>query len=533
MAIQSQPSRISEPFAGSGSKNVIPATNATPSASQAASWASGFPPECSQPISAGGCPVPRNDVNGVLNWLSQGFAFHQDGGVWEWSALADYDTQRMVRGSDGKIYWSVAQSGPSIAAGAQDPTTDDGTYWGPISMKSPGVLDRSDKLATTQWVQDAFGPAPIYVDAANGSDSNDGLTIGTAVQTISHALQMGFDRTGQAALIYIAAGTYTENIVLSQKSVSVTLLGNVALNGYINLTNSSFVVEESTYTFSISNSDTSAPLGSLGAYRGSIALFKCPVSISVNALVSAISSYVVSVVYFSSTLSISLSGGDRVFGCHDCSSMVFGDAVSIAGTCDSHLIDNFNSSSMYFAGSFSCSNGVLASSQVPIRCRSNSSISFAGAFELYYSVNSADYLIYIYINSSVRFSGATKLYFKPASGVSVVYASSNSNVSFDGASLSIEFSNVSDSIRVLKCSSIIIGTASLDFSGAASLSTVTVGRNAYFEIGYATTVTGTVTGARRYTVSMAGVLNVEGAGENRIPGASAGYVNTAAFGYYG
>lgn len=140
MAIQSQPSRIPEPFAGSGSKNVIPATNATPSASQAASWASGFPPECSQPISAGGCPVPRNDVNGALNQLSQDFAFRQDGGIWQWSALADYDTQRMVRGSNGLLYWSVAQSGPSLASGAVDPTTDDGTYWQVMPVADAGLV---------------------------------------------------------------------------------------------------------------------------------------------------------------------------------------------------------------------------------------------------------------------------------------------------------------------------------------------------------------------------------------------------------
>jgi hypothetical protein len=142
MAIQSQPSRISEPFAGSGTKNTIPATNATPSASQAASWASGFPPECSQPISAGGCPVPRNDMNGVLNQLSQDFAFRQDGGMWAWSASADYDTQRMVRGSDGLLYWSVAQSGPNVG-GAQDPTTDNGTYWQAMPMDDANVVHKA------------------------------------------------------------------------------------------------------------------------------------------------------------------------------------------------------------------------------------------------------------------------------------------------------------------------------------------------------------------------------------------------------
>ena len=143
MAIQSQPSRIPEPFAGSGTKNTIPATNATPSASQAASWASGFPPECSQPISAGGCPVPRDDVNGALNQITQDYAFRQDGGIWEWSALADYDASRVVRGSDGKIYYALAQSGPSVAAGAQDPTADNGTYWTAMPTDDADVVHRT------------------------------------------------------------------------------------------------------------------------------------------------------------------------------------------------------------------------------------------------------------------------------------------------------------------------------------------------------------------------------------------------------
>ena len=43
MAIQTEPTRIQIPFADSGTKNTIPATNSTPSASQAASWTDGFP----------------------------------------------------------------------------------------------------------------------------------------------------------------------------------------------------------------------------------------------------------------------------------------------------------------------------------------------------------------------------------------------------------------------------------------------------------------------------------------------------------
>ena len=220
MAIQSQPSRISEPFAGSGTKNVIPATNATPSASQAASWASGFPPECSQPISAGGCPVPRNDMNGVLNWLSQGFAFHQDGGVWQWSALADYDTERMVRGSDGLLYWSVAQNGPGFASGPVDPTTDNGIYWSAVSTKTVSESDNSNSCATTEWCNRWFVnyitlPINLYVDATNGDDSNDGFSAATAKKTVAAVQTMIASNNSIApssVYVNIATGTYGETL---------------------------------------------------------------------------------------------------------------------------------------------------------------------------------------------------------------------------------------------------------------------------------------------------------------------------------
>lgn len=218
MAIQSQPSRIPEPFAASGTKNTIPATNSTPSASQAASWASGFPPECSMPLNAGGCPVPRNDFNGAFNQMSQDYAFRQDGGVWAWSALADYDLQRIVRGSDGLLYYSVAQSGPGVAAGAQDPTADAAhAYWASPAVPTMPSDDSSNCAASTQWVRNCFLsslmlPQIVYVDESNGSDLNDGLSSLTAKKTISGAI--GIFTAGDHILrpdhrISIKPGTYS------------------------------------------------------------------------------------------------------------------------------------------------------------------------------------------------------------------------------------------------------------------------------------------------------------------------------------
>jgi hypothetical protein len=135
MAIQTEPTRIQIPFADSGTKNVIPDTNSTPSASQAASWTDGFPAQCSLPLSAGGIPPARADFNGIFNTMTQSERFTQEGGVWAWDATVDYGTSRVVLGSDGKLYWSIAQSGPNVG-GAQDPTTDNGTYWGALPAKA-------------------------------------------------------------------------------------------------------------------------------------------------------------------------------------------------------------------------------------------------------------------------------------------------------------------------------------------------------------------------------------------------------------
>ena len=228
MAIQSQPSRISEPFAGSGTKNVIPATNATPSASQAASWASGFPPECSQPISAGGCPVPRNDFNGVLNWLSQGFAYSQDGGVWEWSALADYDLGRIVRGSDNTLYQSKAQSGPGIAAGAQDPTADAAhTYWRQLDFEQKVDLDGSNASSIGSVL------STYMAHAAMPSGQYEVLTLPVNLGNVTAAadgwLYLHGSTSNQAATVSLHS---SDNRSVGSGQ-SYTGSGNVSLRAYI------------------------------------------------------------------------------------------------------------------------------------------------------------------------------------------------------------------------------------------------------------------------------------------------------------
>ena len=206
MAIQKEPTRNQIPFADSGTKNVIPDTNSTPSASQAASWTDGFPAQCSLPLSAGGIPPARADFNGILNTMSQSIRFGQEGGVWGWDATVDYGTNRMVLGSDGKLYWSIAQSGPNVG-GAQDPTTDNGTHW--------------LYIVTEQWINSNIAPNILYLDATNGSDSNSGLVEASPLKTFAAAKSK---LTGLKS--YANNSSFVKLVLLSGDYGSVIYQGN-------------------------------------------------------------------------------------------------------------------------------------------------------------------------------------------------------------------------------------------------------------------------------------------------------------------
>lgn len=486
MAIQVQPSRIPEPFAGSGTKNAIPATNSQPSASQAASWASGFPPECSQPLSAGGCPVPRDDVNGALNQISQDYAFRQDGGVWAWSALADYDVNRMVLGSDSKVYWSVAQSGPGIAAGAQDPTADTGVYWSTMPMNTPPLADDSDKTATTEWVRD-LATAPVYVDPA-GSDSNDGLSSASAVATFGKALQIASSMYAGSATIIAAGGTYAGNVGISNVRASITFSGNVSVTGNFSVAGASLILSASgSYSFNVSgqmtignSSSIYASCSSISAtylyvYSGSSAVFDCQATFSAtaNAAIGLSSS---SFCYFSSTCTASSSGNS---------------GVSVA-----------NCSCLYFEGNATVSSGASL--------------------------------------DTILVSSSSALYLGIGRSLTISVASGGNGLSLNGSSsamlrgdLTVNAPNGgSQCIFITEASSVEQGNNFVKITGAWGTVVRVLGNSYYYLNAGASTAGSTATG-RRFYAEYGGQINVNGAGINRIPGDTPGSADSASYAYYG
>ena len=76
----------------------------------------------------------------------------------------------------------------------------------------------SAPAAQMKWVREPITSARDYYVAKTGSDSNDGLTSGTAFLTVQKAVNTVCDtlsiNAGGSVIIHVAAGTYTEDLSL-------------------------------------------------------------------------------------------------------------------------------------------------------------------------------------------------------------------------------------------------------------------------------------------------------------------------------
>lgn len=80
------PTRVSVPFADSGTKNVIPIPSQVPTNPGAASFTTGFPPATFLPLTAGGIPPDGNDFNGILNAITNNLRWSSAGGTYAYNA---------------------------------------------------------------------------------------------------------------------------------------------------------------------------------------------------------------------------------------------------------------------------------------------------------------------------------------------------------------------------------------------------------------------------------------------------------------
>lgn len=556
MAIQNEPTRISTPFADAGTKNVIPETMSQPSATAAASWQAGFPTVCSLPLSAGGIPPARNDFNGLLNQMTQTERFLQDGGIFSWSATTDYGANRLVLGSDGKLYWSVAQSGPNTGAGSVDPTTDSGTYWGSLPMKTPGLGDDGEGLATTRWVK-SLAEAPIYVDPVNGNDSNGGFEQTSAVKTITKALDIAATCLGQTSKIYLAAGIYTENIEIYDRAIVFELQGNVNISGYIQVRNFSYMyVAGSSFTLSVSgyvNAETNSSIilecaisiTSNSSYRGcldiedgsycacySVCTIIQPESVSAYGIICVNNAGAI----FYEDVTLTCYGNNTKDGCAISrnSSIRCLKNLSINGSGCIDALSTSQNSSFDISGSLTVAEGVASMRAVYLSTNSCFT-SNSPTPHILHGGTTGDAVFLVQENSSVHTEGGSGFtLFNHGSSNSLYLYNGGAFVLFNGEELIFETEVGKTPAFLINCESAIVELrygSTVNFGTATVDKTVQVSFNGFMYISNGVTVSGNITGGR-YIVDYGGQIYTQGAGEDRIPGSTSGYVNSASYGYY-
>ena len=165
-----EPSRIPQAWAADGDYNIIPTTNP---GTGLCSWPLGFPTETQTPIAAGGTPPRRQDMNGALNAITNAQLWYQQGGLWQYDALVDYEVGNHVL-QNGSLYYCIAANGPSGTVKSPSADTSE-TYWKPIIYANGRHPDPDHLLAPAvlQVLQAVYPVGSIY--CSYGSTSPETL----------------------------------------------------------------------------------------------------------------------------------------------------------------------------------------------------------------------------------------------------------------------------------------------------------------------------------------------------------------------
>ena len=158
-----------------------------------------------------------------------------------------------------------------------------------LNSLSPADLQRIQALPNTAGelkvlhanFDDTCSAKTVYVDAVNGSDTQDGSTQAKALQTLSRALY--FAQYARKAVIYLAAGTYTiPDKTLTLLGQDVRIYGDTAatttLQGNLVCENSFLLMRRVTIDSTDSTTaDATADTITL-QYRGAIRMVDCAVN---------------------------------------------------------------------------------------------------------------------------------------------------------------------------------------------------------------------------------------------------------------
>jgi hypothetical protein len=110
MQLSGAPTKVTVPFANSGTKNTIPTASQIGVTPGAASYTDGFPPLTFTPLASGGVPPAGADFNGILNAITQAVRWQMAGGGYTYdstfsTAVGGYPKSALLANTAGTGYW--------------------------------------------------------------------------------------------------------------------------------------------------------------------------------------------------------------------------------------------------------------------------------------------------------------------------------------------------------------------------------------------------------------------------------------------
>ena len=214
-----QPTKIPVAFADTGDKNTIPQSTVTPGL---ASWSIGFPPITSTPFANGGLAPKRADFNGIFNALSAAAIWQQQGGVFAYDNVTDYEVGNIVVYS-GDIYVCLVANGPNSTVKA--PTDD--TVWDRIS-----TFSTSDRVL--DFVTSGYN---TYIQFSSGLE----IALGACISSSSPPVSVTFASPFHTSLVRVMlTNDGSSNTVVVGKATNISTTGFdfyavvTAGSGYVN-----------------------------------------------------------------------------------------------------------------------------------------------------------------------------------------------------------------------------------------------------------------------------------------------------------
>ena len=267
-----------------------------------------------------------------------------------------------------------------------------------------------------------------------------------------------------------------------------------------------------------------------------------PISVSQNSfcrfwkltVVSTSSSQTIGVSYnsflyvLSDTSITASSSSNHILNITANSSILFGNTTITCSSAPSnryviHLEDSSFGAFSNLTANTENANGILVDASSIFKVFSNLTIDSNGSSILYIASKS-----FASVGSVITITCSSTPY-------RVVYVTSNSFLfnANTSSKLDISATNASGVTYFVECNNLSwCALYSLTLNGKATVS-IHVFDSSYLSINSGGTVTGTVTGGKRYDVNTLSYLNVMNAGVNRIPGATAGTVDSSKFALYG